>query len=107
MNQELPISLADIFSPSVPSWVVPQAVPARVNAPERDFSDGVQYLLVDRQINFITKEDYYQMKRYLVSCNKDLGIIVNFREYYLKPKRVLNRTNRVFVDLNINSDLFG
>lgn len=38
----------------------------------------------------ITKEDYYQMKRYLVASNKNLGIIINFREYYLTPKRILN-----------------
>lgn len=38
----------------------------------------------------ITKEDYFQMKRYLQSCEKKLGLIINFRQYYLAPKRVLN-----------------
>jgi GxxExxY protein len=38
----------------------------------------------------ITKEDYYQMQRYLVSSNKKLGIIVNFRRINLQPKRILN-----------------
>ena len=38
----------------------------------------------------ITKDDYYQMKRYLNVYKKELGLIINFREYYLKPKRVLN-----------------
>ncbi len=38
----------------------------------------------------ITKEDYFQMKRYLKSSNKKLGLIVNFRQKYLYPKRVLN-----------------
>jgi GxxExxY protein len=38
----------------------------------------------------ITKDDYYQMKRYLNAFKKELGLIINFREYYLKPKRVLN-----------------
>ena len=42
---------------------------------------------------FISKEDYYQMKRYLSSYSKELGIIINFREYRLKPKRILNRIN--------------
>ena len=37
----------------------------------------------------ITKDDYFQMQRYLVSANKKLGIIVNFRQKYLSPKRVL------------------
>ena len=38
----------------------------------------------------ITKEDYFQMKRYLVSYNKKLGIIVNFRQNILTPKRIVN-----------------
>ncbi len=37
----------------------------------------------------ITKEDYYQMKRYLEAADKELGLIVNFRQKYLSPKRVL------------------
>lgn len=40
--------------------------------------------------NFITKEDYYQMQRYLYGANLELGMIVNFRQPHLKPKRVLN-----------------
>jgi len=39
---------------------------------------------------FITKDDYYQMRRYLEFCNLELGIIVNFRNKYLQPKRILN-----------------
>ena len=29
------------------------------------------------------------LKRYLVSANKELGLIVNFRQNYLSPKKVL------------------
>ena len=39
---------------------------------------------------FITKDDYYQMRRYLEILGKELGLIVNFRNKYLKPKRILN-----------------
>lgn len=39
---------------------------------------------------FILKEDYFQMQRYLQSSGKELGLIINFRSVYLKPKRVLN-----------------
>lgn len=39
---------------------------------------------------FITKEDYFQMLRYLESANLQLGIIYNFRNTYLKPKRIIN-----------------
>ena len=38
----------------------------------------------------IEREDYYQIKRYLSALNKKLGILVNFRERYLKPRRILN-----------------
>lgn len=41
--------------------------------------------------DFITKEDYFQLRRYLVSSNKKLGLIVNFRQKYLYPKRILNK----------------
>lgn len=34
--------------------------------------------------------DYYQVKRYLVALDKKLGILVNFREKFLTPKRILN-----------------
>ena len=42
---------------------------------------------------FITKEDYNQMQRYLNSSNLTLGMVVNFRNTYLKPKRVINYKN--------------
>lgn len=38
----------------------------------------------------ITKDDYYQMQRYLSSHNKKLGVVVNFRSRSLAPKRILN-----------------
>ena len=38
----------------------------------------------------VLKDDYFQVVRYLVSCNKKLGLIFNFRQKYLRPKRVLN-----------------
>ena len=37
----------------------------------------------------VTKDDYYQMNRYLEASKLNLGIIVNFRNTYLKPIRVI------------------
>ena len=49
-------------------------------------------LILDIKAKFIvTKQDYFQMQRYLNSANKKLGLIVNFRRKYLVPKRVLNK----------------
>ncbi len=65
---------------------------------EYEISPGnkVDFLIDDKIIldikakKFILKEDYFQMQRYLQSSGKELGLIVNFRSVYLKPKRVLN-----------------
>jgi len=38
----------------------------------------------------LTKEDYYQTKRYLAALNKKLGVLVNFQQKYLAPKRILH-----------------
>lgn len=38
---------------------------------------------------FITKEDYYQMQRYLKILDKKLGLIINFQDTFVKPKRIL------------------
>ena len=49
-------------------------------------------LIVDiKSKDFITKEDYFQMQRYLQSCGKKLGLIVNFRQKHLYPKRIINK----------------
>ena len=56
-----------------------------------DFIIEYKIILEFKAKNFITKEDYYQMKRYLTSLYLQLGIIVNFRQKRLAPKRVLNK----------------
>ncbi len=60
----------------------------RRNIPDFLIEDRVVLDLKVKRI--ITKEDYFQMKRYLVSGGKKLGLIVNFRQKYISPKRVLN-----------------
>lgn len=55
------------------------------------------YFLVDGAIileikykPYLTKDDYFQVKRYLAALDKKLAILVNFREQRLHPKRILN-----------------
>lgn len=47
-------------------------------------------LLDIKSKKFITKDDYLQMMRYLKASQYKLGLIVNFRSTYLKPKRIIN-----------------
>ncbi len=41
----------------------------------------------------LTKEDYYQMQRYLQESGLKLGILVNFRDKLIRPKRVVRIDN--------------
>lgn len=60
------------------------------NRSKVDFLINDKIILELKSKQIITKEDYYQLKRYLVSANKRLGILVNFRNKYLRPKRIIN-----------------
>jgi GxxExxY protein len=55
-----------------------------------DFCIENKVLIDFKAKRFITKDDYYQMQRYLKVAKMRLGLIVNFRDRYLKPKRILN-----------------
>lgn len=63
---------------------------------EQEGRNKADFLIDDRVIleikakRMFEKPDYYQAKRYLVAMEKKLAILVNFRDKYLKPKRVLN-----------------
>lgn len=37
----------------------------------------------------ITKDDYYQTQRYLQETGLDLALLVNFRDKYIKAKRIV------------------
>lgn len=70
--------------------VLPSSFPGEKNIRNRiDFLIDDKIILDIKAKPIITKDDYYQMQRYLVSYNKQLGIIVNFRQKYLSPKRIL------------------
>ena len=62
--------------------------------------DIIDFLVADKIIlelkakKLILKDDYYQTQRYLHSLDKKLGMIVNFRNRYLKPIRVINADSK-------------
>ncbi|PIS17377.1 MAG: hypothetical protein COT59_00980 [Candidatus Nealsonbacteria bacterium CG09_land_8_20_14_0_10_42_14] len=57
-----------------------------------DFIIDSKIILEIKAKNMITKDDYYQLKRYLISAKKELGILINFRRKTLQPKRILNQS---------------
>ena len=62
---------------------------------ENKFTNRVDFvinneLLIDLKAkDIVTKEDFYQMNRYLNAIGYKLGFIVNFRNKFLKPIRVI------------------
>lgn len=66
-----------------------------IMAENRPSGNKVDFIIQDKILieikakKFVTKEDYYQTKRYLEALNMKLGLIVNFRDTYIKPKRIL------------------
>jgi GxxExxY protein len=60
---------------------------SRRNIPDFIVDDAVILDLKAKRL--VTKDDYFQMKRYLDASGKELGLIVNFRQKYLSPRRVL------------------
>ena len=68
-----------------------------INALNNSLKGNIADFLIEDKIildvkakKFITKEDYYQILRYIKNANLELGLIVNFRNTYLKAKRILN-----------------
>ncbi|MBD3248024.1 GxxExxY protein [Candidatus Falkowbacteria bacterium] len=43
-----------------------------------------------KAVRFLINEHYFQVKRYLSVSKLKLGLLVNFREKYLKPRRIIN-----------------
>lgn len=89
-------ALENIFKENKIKYLREKALPLsfRGESTNRNILDFIiedKIILEIKAKPFLTKEDYFQLRRYLVSSNKKLGLIVNFRQKYLYPKRVLNK----------------
>jgi GxxExxY protein len=55
-----------------------------------DFTVDDKILIEVKARRFVGREEYYQIQRYLKAFDLKLGIIVNFHQRYLVPKRIIN-----------------
>lgn len=62
-----------------------------------DFLIDDKIILEIKAKRILSRDDYYQLQRYLQTLNIKLGILINFREKYLKPKRII----KIDTDKNI------
>lgn len=71
--------------------IIPEAFEGELKGRNKvDFIIEDKIILEIKAKRLLIKEDYYQMKRYLIAFNKKLGLLVNFRDRYIKPRRVIN-----------------
>ncbi|MBU0570079.1 GxxExxY protein [Patescibacteria group bacterium] len=54
-----------------------------------DFLIDNKIVLEAKAKRIVTKNDYFQIQRYLQETKMKLGLIVNFRNKYLAPKRIV------------------
>lgn len=54
-----------------------------------DFFIDNKIILEIKAKRIITKEDYFQLQRYLQDANVKLGLLINFRSPYIKPLRII------------------
>ncbi len=66
-----------------------------INENRIDFFIDNKIILEIKAKRFITREDYYQIQRYLQKLNIKLGLIINFRNRYLKPLRIIKIDTKV------------
>jgi GxxExxY protein len=57
-----------------------------------DFLIDEKIVLELKAKDIITKNDYFQVQRYLHTSGIKLGILVNFRNKLIRPKRILKST---------------
>ncbi len=73
---------------------------------EQKGRNRIDFLIEDKIIleikakRIVLREDYYQVKRYLIAFNKKLGLLVNFRDKYIRPKRILNSSVKEYESVN-------
>ena len=66
-----------------------------VDAIDNQFTNKVDFIIDDKILlelkakPIVQKEDYYQIQKYLQASGHKLGLMVNFRNKYLKPIRII------------------
>lgn len=75
---------------SIPYEREKQLSVAEVDKNRADFIIDNKIILEVKVMPLVGREEYYQLLRYLGAASLKLGILVNFRQKYLRPKRILN-----------------
>lgn len=62
----------------------------KINLYRSDFIIDEKIIVEVKAKSLITRDDYFQVLNYLKAKKVKLGLLVNFRQKYLQPKRILN-----------------
>lgn len=84
--------LKEFKMPYEREWTIPISFERESTGRNRiDFIIDDKIVLETKAKRFLNRTDYYQTMRYLEAAKKRLGILVNFHQHYLTPKRILSR----------------
>jgi len=64
-----------------------------------DFLIDNKIILESKAKRILTKDDYFQLQRYLQESRIKLGLLVNFRDNFIKPKRIVRVDTKNFQEL--------
>jgi len=67
-------------------------LPISITGNKVDFLVEDKIILELKTVRAISKDDYRQTQRYLQATGIELGLLINFRNKYLTPKRILRVT---------------
>ena len=77
--------------PYIREFILPTSFEGETKGRNRiDFIVDDKIIIEAKSKRFISPEDYHQIQRYLQAIDKKLGILVNFRDKRIIPKRILN-----------------
>jgi len=76
-------------------FILPLSFPSeKMGRNKADFIVDNKIILEFKNKRRSDRTDYYQLQRYLRAADKKLGILVNFRQLNLAPKRILNSSKK-------------
>ena len=81
--------LEEEFKKSKLNYIREKNINAEIKGDRIDFCIEDSIILECKAKKFFTKEDYLSIQRYLQNSKKKLAIVVNFRNTYLRPKRIV------------------
>lgn len=85
--------LEKIFIENKINYIREKNINEEIKGDRIDFCVENKIIIECKAKKFVTKDDYFEAQRYLQNSGKKLCLLVNFRNTYLRPKRIVRIEN--------------